>query len=90
MVLATNTDELYFLTFSSTLKGLAIQWSNSLKPRSINSFDQLNKKFINMHDQPKPNTHLLTIKQRKDESLKDFVDRFNTKKLKCAMSFHRN
>ena len=34
-----------------------------------------------MLDRPKPDTQLLTIRQRKGESLKDFVDQFNQQKL---------
>ena len=34
-----------------------------------------------MLDRPKPDTQLLTVRQRKGESLKDFVDRFNQQKL---------
>ena len=35
-----------------------------------------------MHEQPKPNTQLLTVRQKKGESLKEFFDWFNKEKLK--------
>ena len=35
-----------------------------------------------MLDRPQPNTQLLTVKQWKGESLKDFVNRFNQQKLR--------
>ena len=34
-----------------------------------------------MLDRQQPDTQLLTVKQQKGESLKDFVDRFNQQKL---------
>ena len=43
MALTTNLDELYYLAFPSTLKGPVNQWFHSLKPRSIDGFDQLSK-----------------------------------------------
>ena len=85
MALATNADELLCLAFPSTLKGPAAQWFHSLKPRSVKEFKELSKlfisQFIGMHDRPQPDTQLLTVKQQKGESLKDFVDRFNQQKL---------
>ena len=35
-----------------------------------------------MLDWPQPDTQLLTVRQQKGESLKDFVDRFNQQKLR--------
>ena len=35
-----------------------------------------------MHEQPKLDTQLLTVRQKKGESLKEFVDFFNKEKLK--------
>ena len=35
-----------------------------------------------MHKQPKPDTQLLTLRQKKGESLKEIIDRFNKEKLK--------
>ena len=81
MALATNTDELLCLAFPGTLKGPAAQWFHSLKPRSIRDFRQLSKEFVSQFigllDRPQPNTQLLTVKQKKGESLIDFIDWFN-------------
>ena len=81
MALATNADELLCLAFSSTLKGPGAQWFHSLKPRSVSDFKQLSKQFVSQFigilDRQQPDTQLLTITQRKGESLKEFVDRFN-------------
>ena len=46
MTLATDANELLYLAFPGTLKGLAAQWFHSLKPRSVKDFKQLNKEFI--------------------------------------------
>ena len=35
-----------------------------------------------MDEQLKPDTHLLTVRQKKGQSLKEFVDQFNKEKLK--------
>ena len=85
MALATNSDELLCLAFSGTLKSMATQWFHSLNPRSVHDFGQLSKQFVSqfvgMLDRPQPDTQLLTVRQQKGESLKDFVDRFNQQKL---------
>ena len=86
MAFATNADELLCLAFPGTLKGPATQWFHSLKPRSIRDFRQLSKEFVSqligLFDRPQPDTQLLTVKQKRTESLKDFVDRFNQQKLR--------
>ena len=86
MALATNADELLYLAFPSTLKGLVSQWFQSLKPPSVCDFKQLCKEFVSqfigMLDRLKPDTQLLIVRQRNGESLKDFVDQFNQKNLR--------
>ena len=87
MALATNAEELLCLAFSGTLKGLAAQWFHSLKPQSVRDFKQLSKEFISQFiglgllDRPQPDTQLITVRQKRGESLKDFVDQFNQQKL---------
>ena len=86
MALITNLDELYCLAFPRSFKDPTNQWFHSLKLRSISGFNQLSKRFISqfidIHEQPKHDTQLLTVRQKKGEFLKKFVDRFNRKKLK--------
>ena len=86
MALATNANELLCLAFPGTLTGPAAQWFHSLKPRSVRDFKQLSKEFISQFigllDQPQPNTQLLTVRKKKGELLKDFVNRFNQQKLR--------
>ena len=81
MALTTNFDELLCLAFPGTLKGPAAKWFHALKPRTVSDFKELSRQFVSqfigMLDRPKPDTQLLTVQQRKGESLKDFVDWFN-------------
>ena len=72
--------------FTITLKGLALAWFNRLPPSSISSFRELSiavvSRFIGARTYKKPSYHLLTVKQGTQESLKSYVQRFNTAYLK--------
>ena len=75
--------------FATTLKGLALAWFNRIPPSSISSFRELSivfvSHFIGARTYRKPSYHLLTIKQGSQESLKSYVQRFNTESLKIDM-----
>ena len=66
MALSTKVNELLYLAFLNTLKGLAGQWFHSLKPWSISDFKQLIKQFIiqfiDMLNRPQSHTQLLTVR----------------------------
>ena len=72
--------------FAITLKGPTLAWFNKLPPSSISSFTELSiaffSHFIGARTYRKPSYHLLTIKQSSQESLRSYVQRFNTKSLK--------
>ena len=72
--------------FTITLKGPALAWFNRLPPSSISSFRELSiafvSHFIGARTYRKPSYHLLTIKQSSQESLRSYVQRFNTESLK--------
>ena len=72
--------------FSITLKGPALAWFNRLPPSLVSSFRQLSiafvSHFIGARTYRKPSYHLLTIKQRPQESLRSYVQRFNAESLK--------
>ena len=72
--------------FAITLKGPALAWFNRLPPSSISSFRELSiafvSHFIGARTYRKPSYHLLTIKQRSQESLRSYVQRFNAESLK--------
>ena len=72
--------------FATTLKGPAMAWFNRIPPSTISSFRELSiafvSHFIGARTYRKPSYHLLTIKQGSQESLKSYVQRFNTESLK--------
>ena len=72
--------------FAITLKGPALAWFNRLPPSSVSSFTELSiafvSHFIGARTYRKPSYHLLTIKQSSQESMRSYVQRFNTESLK--------
>ena len=86
IMLITNSDKLYYISFCNILKELATQWFHTLKWGLIRTFSQLSDQFISqfigMYEQPKLDIELLILKKKKPELLKDFVGRFNKEKLK--------
>ena len=72
--------------FAITLKGPALAWFNRLPPSSISSFRELSiafvSHFIGVRTYRKPSYHQLTIKQSSQESLRSYVQRFNSESLK--------
>ena len=72
--------------FAITLKGPALAWFNRLPPPSISSFKELSiafvSHFIGARTYRKPSYHLLSIKKNLQESLRSYVQRFNTESLK--------
>jgi hypothetical protein len=71
--------------FSLTLSGSAQDWFRKLPPNSIDSFDDLRRKFLVQflvrRVRKKPSSNLMLLHQQDDESLKDFIIRFNQAKL---------
>ena len=72
--------------FAITLKGPALAWFNRIPLSSISSFIELSiafvSHFIGARTYRKPSYHLLIIKQNSQESLRSYVQRFNTEFLK--------
>ena len=72
--------------FAITLKGPALARFNRLPPSSISSFTEFSiafvSHFIGARTYRKPSYHLLTIKQSSQESMRSYVQRFNTESLK--------
>ena len=79
-------DPLRCRAFAITLKGPALAWFNRLPPSSISSFMELSiafvSHFIRERTYRKPSYHLLSIKQSPHESLRSYIQRFNTESLK--------
>ncbi|KAL2226838.1 UNVERIFIED_CONTAM: Retrovirus-related Pol polyprotein from transposon [Sesamum indicum] len=71
--------------FATTLTGKAQEWFTNLPRGSIESYEQLVQKF-NFHfaskkKQKRSATHLFNIRQREDETLKNFMGQFNNETL---------
>ncbi|KAL5760612.1 hypothetical protein ACOSQ2_019450 [Xanthoceras sorbifolium] len=71
--------------FGSSLVGPALQWYTNLPNISINAFAQLTDTFVEQFASSrkleKQSDDLYTINQRRGERLRDFVGRFNHKKV---------
>ncbi|XP_042942838.1 uncharacterized protein LOC122277020 [Carya illinoinensis] len=71
--------------FPLTLKGIARGLFGTLKPKSIDSFEELAKQFLTQfmpsRRHPRPVAYLLTVKQKEDENLKAYLTRFNKERL---------
>ncbi|XP_043725558.1 uncharacterized protein LOC122672127 [Telopea speciosissima] len=84
-------------SFPTSLKGPAALCFAKLKPNSIRSFTELAKAFVSCFQssvkQKKIAANLLAVKQRPDESMRDYIKRFNgealeIKDLDDAMAFN--
>ena len=86
MELHEYQDSIRCKAFAITLKGPALAWFNRLPPSSISSFIELSiafvSHFIKARTYRKPSYLLLTINQSSQESLRSYVQRFNSKSLK--------
>ncbi|XP_011078518.1 uncharacterized protein LOC105162222 [Sesamum indicum] len=71
--------------FVTTLTGKAQVWFTNLPPGSIESHEQLVQKFsfhfASKRKQKRSTTHLFTIRQQDNETLKSFMGRFNNETL---------
>ncbi|XP_059654271.1 uncharacterized protein LOC132300988 [Cornus florida] len=68
-------------------QGSARVWFNKLKPGTINTFEELSKLFVShfiaSQRHRRPATYLLTVKQQKGESIREYITRFNTEMLQA-------
>ena len=66
--------------FCTCLQGTALKWFNNLAPRSIDSWSALKTKFRNRFSSNKKGgkitASLMTVRQKYNESLRDFLSRF--------------
>ncbi|KAJ0706805.1 putative retrotransposon gag domain-containing protein [Helianthus annuus] len=73
------------LVFMQTLVGSARIWFNDLHARSVRSFDDLSKGFLANFSQQrryvKDATVIFQIKQKDDESLREFIERYKKESL---------
>ncbi|XP_027154924.1 uncharacterized protein LOC113754966 [Coffea eugenioides] len=85
MRLQTAADVIRCKNFPMFLKGKARFWFQGLAPGSIRSFPELARQFaaqfVSSKTYSKNAAHLMAIKQKPDESLRNFMTRFNTESL---------
>ena len=72
--------------FVQTLKGNTFDWYIDLKPASIDSWDQLEREFLNRFYSIKSTVSMIeltTTKQRTDEAVIDYIQRWRNLSLNC-------
>ncbi|KAM1145527.1 hypothetical protein ACFX19_038169 [Malus domestica] len=88
MAYRMHTDEERCLLFPSTLSGRALNWYCRLPPETVNSFDELRKLCVSQHifqtDRLYSADDLYTIRQKPNESLREYVGRFSHEYSRCA------
>ena len=86
LLLQPVTDAIKCRAFPQTLTGMAQHWYCRLPPNSISSFKDLSKAFVGrfigskMH--AKSSASLMNIVQGRNESLRDYMNRFTKEALK--------
>ncbi|KAL0433349.1 UNVERIFIED_CONTAM: hypothetical protein Slati_2669200 [Sesamum latifolium] len=85
MNLYGQSGEINAKLFVTTVTGKAQEWFTSLPSRGIETFEQLVQKFTfhfaSKRKQKRSSTYLFNIRQKEDESLKNFIGRFNNETL---------
>ena len=79
--LQQTSDEVIYRSFRTTLNGVARVWFNKLLASSIAKFEQLSdsfvRTFIGGQWHRRPTSYLLTVKQQKGETLREYVKCIN-------------
>jgi hypothetical protein len=81
-----SIDALKVRLFSLSLTSTAFSWFSSLSPNSIDSWEQLERKFHDHFYCPENElklSDLTSVKQTRDESVNDYVRRFRDTKNRC-------
>ncbi|KAM2871194.1 hypothetical protein FF1_018864 [Malus domestica] len=88
MAYRMHTDKERSLIFPSTLSGGALNWYCHLPPETVDSFEELRKLFVSQHifqiDRLHSADDLYTIRQKPDESLREYVGCFSYEYSRCA------
>ncbi|KAM2218548.1 hypothetical protein ACFX1S_018010 [Malus domestica] len=88
MAYRMHTNEKRCLFFPSTLYGGALNWYCRLPPETVASFEELRKLFIFQHIFQTDRLHsaddLYIIRQKLDESLREYAGRFSHEYSRCA------
>ena len=81
MVVHSTNNLLMCLTFSYSLKGVARIGFTLCRPHSLHNFEEVTK-YASHQEAKKNNHHILTIKMRWGNSLKSYIDYFQSKLFK--------
>ena len=85
IVLHGTLDAIACRAFPLTPTGVAKDWLTGLPPKSVGTFEELGRlflaQFLATRKRKKSVTCLLTLRQENEETLKDFMLRFNKEKL---------
>ncbi|XP_010666517.1 uncharacterized protein LOC104883667 [Beta vulgaris subsp. vulgaris] len=88
MSVQTSSEAAWCKFFPTTLKGLATTWFTELPFGSISSFTALEaafkQNFIAGRRHRKTIIYLMSIRQRREEDLADYIKRFNKESLKVS------
>ncbi|KAM1513412.1 hypothetical protein ACFX1Z_024842 [Malus domestica] len=83
-----HIDEEQCLLFPFTLSGRALNWYYRLPPETVDSFEELRKLFVFQHIFQTDHLHsaddLYTIRQKPNESLREYAGRFSHDYSCCA------
>ncbi|GAA0151567.1 hypothetical protein LIER_10263 [Lithospermum erythrorhizon] len=81
-VVPAPLQQVYYRAFPSSLAGHALKWFNKLPEGCITSFKEHKKRFIRTYigrvQQDKDEHSPMTIRQRENETISSFQDRFQT------------
>ncbi|XP_021714879.1 uncharacterized protein LOC110682842 [Chenopodium quinoa] len=81
MMLYTNSDAVWCKVFPTTLIGAAADWFNNLENGMIDSFEKFTEVFVGQYVsnsvRQRTSGELMAVEQRPDESLRDYIIRFN-------------
>ncbi|KAM1216130.1 hypothetical protein ACFX2J_012453 [Malus domestica] len=88
MAYQMHTDEERCLLFPFTVSGGALNWYCRLPPETVDSFEKLRKLFVSQHICQTDHLHsaddLYIIRQKLDESLREYVGCFSHEYSRCA------
>ncbi|KAM1037877.1 hypothetical protein ACFX2C_032639 [Malus domestica] len=88
MAYRMHTDEVQCLLFPSTLSGGALNWYCRLPPETVDSFKELRKLFVSQHIFQTDHLHstddLYIIRQKPEESLREYTGHFSHEYSRCA------
>ncbi|XP_020206441.1 uncharacterized protein LOC109791544 [Cajanus cajan] len=93
MLICGGSMEVRYKMFMGTLKKAALDWFSGLPDRSITDFNVFSRLFMEQFaankKKPPITLDLFDLKQQCEESLKDFLQRFNEVALRIASLYER-